>query len=162
MSQYPICQHVKTNGSVCESPALKDSSFCYFHQRDRQRLRNLQQAREVKLSRSRGRGTEDDLNAEILESLQLPLLEDPAAIQVVLTNVARAIAGHHIAERRAALLLYGLQIAVSNVARVRTAPSSNDRFALNDADPIPDLNPLARPSAWLPTEGEKEALANQT
>jgi hypothetical protein len=160
MTQYPICQHVKTNGSVCESPALRDSVFCYFHQRDRQRLRNLQQAREVKLSRSRGRSTEDDLNAEILESLQLPLLEDPAAIQVVLTNVARAIAGHHIAERRAALLLYSLQIAVSNVARVRTAPFSSDRIALNDADPIPDLNPLARPASWLgeiPAPEEQEA-----
>ena len=149
MPKYPNCQHVKTNGSVCESPALKDSAFCYFHQRDRQRLRNLQQAREVKLSRSRGRGTEDDLNAEILESLQLPLLEDPAAIQVALSSVARAIAGHHIAERRAALLLYSLQIAVSNIGGVRTAPLLNQRFALSDADPIPDLNPLARPSAWL-------------
>ena len=157
MPQYPTCQHVRTNGSVCESPALKDSVFCYFHQRDRQRLRNLQQAREVKLSRSRGRSTEDDLNAEILESLQLPLLEDPTAIQVALSNVARAIVGHHITERRAALLLYGLQIAVSNVGRIRTAPSSNDRIALNDADPIPDLNPLARPSTWLPAQEEETA-----
>jgi hypothetical protein len=157
MSKYPICQHVKTNGSVCESPALKDSLFCYFHQRDRQRLRNLQQAREVKLSRSRGRSTEDDLNAEILESLQLPMLEDPAAIQVALSNVARAIAGHHIAERRAALLLYGLQIAVSNVGHLRLRLGGSDRIALNDADPIPDLNPLARPSAWLPAQEEEKA-----
>ena len=157
MPQYPTCDHIKANGNTCESPALKNNDFCYFHSRDRQRLANLRQAREVKLSLNRGRSNPDDLNAEILESLHLPLLEDSAAIQVALSNLLRAIAGHHVAERRAALLLYGLQIAVSNVANVRLKLYDSDPFALTDPEPIPDLNPLARSSAWLPAQEEQAA-----
>lgn len=157
MSKYPTCDHIKANGNTCESPALKGSDFCYFHSRDRQRQANFQQARELKLSRCRGRSTEDDLSGEILESLRLPLLEDGAAIQVALSNVLRAIAGHHIAERRAALLLYALQIAVSNVANVHLKLYDTDPFALDDPQPIPDLNPLANPRTWLPPQEESKA-----
>ena len=160
MPQYPTCQHIKTHGAMCESPALKGSRFCYFHQRDLERQPNLRQAREVKNSRRNGRFTEDDLNAEILESLQLPLFEDANAIQVALSNVARAIAGNHIAERRAALLLYSLQIAVTNVSNLRLKLFNSDCIALADPTPIADLNPLApasaRPGA-LPAQDEKRA-----
>ena len=142
MPQYPTCQHIKTHGAMCESPALKGSRFCYFHQRDLERQSNLRQAREVKNSRRNGHFTEDDLNAEILESLQLPLYEDANAIQVALSNLARAIAGHHIAERRAALLLSSLQIAVSNVGNLRLKLWNTDPVALSDPNPIADLNPL--------------------
>ena len=158
MPQYLTCNHIKTNGNVCQSPALKGSDFCYFHTRDRQRQANFQQAREVKLSRfcpgsgnapasgasGRGSAHEDTLNAEILESLQLPLLEDANAIQVTLSNLLRAIAGNHVAERRAALLLYGLQIAVSNVANVRLKIWDTDPFALNDPEPLSNLSRFPR------------------
>ena len=160
MPQYPTCQHIKTHGAMCESPALKGSRFCYFHQRDLERQSNLRQARELKLSRRNAHFTEDDLNAEILESLQLPLFEDANAIQVALSNVARAIAGHHIAERRAALLLYSLQIAVSNVGNLRLKLWNTDTVALADPDPIADLNPLAASSVrpgTLPTGDEEQA-----
>ena len=140
MPQYPTCQHVKTKGAVCESPALKGSRFCYFHQRDLERQSNLRQAREVKLSRFHEPAHEGALNAEILESLELPLLEDANAIQVTLSNLLRAIAGNHVAERRAALLLYGLQIAVSNVANLRLKIWPNDPFALTDPEPLANLS----------------------
>ena len=156
MPQYPTCQHIKTHGAMCESPALKGSRFCYFHHRDRERQSNFRQARDVKTHRRKGAFTEDDLNAEILESLQLPLFEDANAIQVALSNVARAIAGNHIAERRAALLLYSLQIAVSNVNNVHLRLFNSDRLALADPHPIADLNPLAPSSVKLaPPEEEK-------
>ena len=145
MPQYPTCQHVKTHGAMCESPALKGSRFCYFHQRDLERQSNLRQARDLKLSRRKEHFTEDDLNAEILESLQLPLFEDANAIQVALSNLARAIAGNHIAERRAALLLYSLQIAVSNVGNLRLKLFDFDRVALADPTPSPTSTPLPLP-----------------
>ena len=141
---------------MCESPALKGSRFCYFHHRDLERQSNFRQAREVTNSRRKGHFTEDDLHAEILESLQLPLLEDANAIQVALSNVARAIAGNHIAERRAALLLYSLQIAVSNVNNVHLRLFNSDRVALADPHPIADLNPLAPSSVRLPANEEKK------
>ena len=143
MPQYPTCNHIKTNGNVCDSPALKGSDFCYFHSRDRQRLANFQQAREAKLSRFHNPAQEDALNAEILESLQLPLLEDANAIQVALSNLLRAIASNHLPERRAALLLYGLQIAVSNVGNLRLKLFGTDPFALTDPEPLSNLSPFA-------------------
>ena len=27
------CRHIKTNGNVCGSPALKDKPYCYYHTR---------------------------------------------------------------------------------------------------------------------------------
>ena len=157
MPQYPTCQHIKTHGAMCESPALKGSRFCYFHHRDLQRQSNFRQAREVTTSRRKGHFTEDDLSAEILESLQLPLFEDANAIQVALSNLARAIAGNHIAERRAALLLYSLQIAVCNVGNLRLKVFDTDRVALADPHPIADLNPLAPSSTRLTAPEEKKA-----
>ena len=36
MASYPVdvrrCQHIKTNGTQCGSPALRDGKFCYHHQ----------------------------------------------------------------------------------------------------------------------------------
>ena len=159
MPQYPTCQHVKTKGALCESPTLKGSRFCYFHQRDLERQSNLRQAREVKLSRFHNPAQEDALNAEILESLQLPLFEDGNAIQVALSSVARALAGHHISERRAALLLYSLQIAVSNINNVHLRLFSTERIALSDPDPIEPLNRLA-PSSVRP--GQLSAQDEET
>ncbi len=160
MPQYPTCDHIKTNGNTCGSPAIKDSQFCYFHQRDRDRQRNLSQARDLRTHRRQGRFTEDDSNAEVLESLELPLLEDGTAIQVALSAVLRAIAGHHVAERRAALLLYGLQIAVSNVSHVHLKLFDTDPFALTDPVPIPHHNPMADARAWLPSPQEDESQAS--
>ena len=140
MPQYPTCNHIKTNGNVCQSPALKGSDFCYFHTRDRQRQANFQQARDLKTHQHQGRFIEDDTNAEILESLELPLLEDANAIQVALSNLLRAIASNHLRDRRAALLLYGLQIAVSNVGNLRLKIWDTDPFALTDPEPLSNLS----------------------
>ena len=140
MSRYKTCNHVRTNGAVCQSPALKGGLFCYFHQRDRQRLENLRQARTVKLStRVPGR---DDMDGEILESLALPVLEDAAAIQVATSNVLRALGAGHIRPRRAGLLLYGLHIAAMNLQRVRLNLYDTDAIAATDPEPIEKLVPF--------------------
>ena len=31
--QYDLCRHIKTNGVQCQSPALAESQWCYFHSR---------------------------------------------------------------------------------------------------------------------------------
>ena len=140
MSRYPTCNHVRTNGTVCQSPSLKDSPFCYFHQRDRQRLDNLRQARTVKLStKVPGR---DDMDAEILESLALPVLEDANAIQVAMTAVLRAFAGNHIRPRRAGILVYGLAVSAYNLPRLRLNLYESDPVAASDPEPIQKLVPF--------------------
>jgi hypothetical protein len=45
------------------------------------------------------------------------MLEDRSAVQIVLTEVLRALAANQIDTKRAGLLLYGLQIAASNCNR---------------------------------------------
>ena len=42
---YPTCAHIREDGSLCGSPALRGNRLCYYHQRDLYRLRNLRQAR---------------------------------------------------------------------------------------------------------------------
>ncbi len=140
MSRYTTCNHVRTNGSVCQSPTLKGGLYCYFHQRDRQRLDNLRQARTVKLSTKAP--DRDDMDGEILESLAIPVLEDAAAIQVATTAVLRAFGANHIRPRRAGLLLYGLQIAALNLQRVRLNLYESDTVASADPEPIEKLVPF--------------------
>ena len=139
MSRYPTCNHVRTNGTVCQSPALKGAHYCYFHKRDRERLDNLRQARTVKLSTKVA--ARDDMDAEILESLSLPVLEDANAVQVAMTTVLRAFAANHIRPRRAGILVYGLAVAASNLPRLRLNLYESDPVAATDPEPI---DPLVR------------------
>src|SRR5271155_2277014 len=48
MSEYRICEHIKTNGTPCGCPAMRHVRFCYFHQRERGRTRNLLRAFEAR------------------------------------------------------------------------------------------------------------------
>lgn len=140
MKPTATCNHVRTNGTVCGSVALRGGRYCYFHLRDRQRLDNLRQARIVKLStKAPGR---DDMDAEILESLQLPALEDANAIQVALTSVLRAFAANHIRPRRAGILVYGLAIAAQNLPRLRLNLYESDAVSAVDPEPIEKLVPF--------------------
>ena len=140
MPPVPTCNHVRTSGTLCGSPSLKGCHYCYFHQRDRQRQDNLRQARTVKLStKTPGR---DDMDAEILESLALPVLEDANAIQVAMTTVLRAFASNHIRPRRAGILVYGLAVAASNLPRLRLNLYGTDSIASSDPEPIEPLVPF--------------------
>jgi hypothetical protein len=93
---YFECRHIKTNGSRCQSPALKGMPYCYFHDR---------------LHRAKKTVARED------ESLELPLLEDRSSIQVALSRILSALGSAKLDTRRAGLFLYGLQIASQNVDR---------------------------------------------
>ncbi len=84
------------NGAKCHSPALRGKPYCYFHSR-------LHQIAVQPKSPN--------------ETLTIPVLEDRCAIQLALSQVLSALASGQIDPRRAALLLYGLQIASQNVER---------------------------------------------
>jgi hypothetical protein len=92
----PTCNHVKSNGRFCGSPALANDAYCYYHRSSRERTkRQLRHARQSK-------------------PLQLPLLEDRESIQIAIGDVLNAILADRIDTRKAGLLLYGLQTAASN------------------------------------------------
>ena len=89
------CEHVKVNGSICDSPALRGRHFCYYHLRSR------------------------------VERPAIPILEDGASVQFAITEVLRAVAAHRIDVREAGILLYGLQTAAANLTNIHDPSSSD-------------------------------------
>jgi hypothetical protein len=85
------CRHIMPNGSKCHSPALRDRSYCFFHQ---------------KLHASLNASKEKKDRLELASSL-----EDAKGIQIALTQVLDALTKSSIDPRRAGLLIYGLQLA---------------------------------------------------
>jgi hypothetical protein len=101
-NEAPRCQHIKTNGTQCGSPALKDNQFCYYHQ----------QCRTVTFNY---RGMYRDYSAS---EVHLPAFEDVHSIQFTLRQVTELILRHKIDLKEAGLILYALQIASSNLKRL--------------------------------------------
>ncbi len=94
--QAPRCRHIKANGEPCRAPASRGQDLCYFHQ-----------------------------NAQALAKPErLPVLEDANAIQVALMIVMDGLYRYHIPHKTAALLLYGLQIAASNLRHLQLVPAA--------------------------------------
>ena len=109
MAATRTCGHVLANGELCAGPALRDSNLCYWHHKARYRRQH----------RGRGAGT---LKKSAKTGIVLPLLEDGNAIQVGLQEVMHALLDGRLDSKRAGLLLYGLQVATCNLARLRPKP----------------------------------------
>ena len=93
------CKHIKANGEFCGSPALRGRDYCYFH------LTVL--GRRLRMQKHIMKGEN--------HHLQLPTLEDGDSIQMALMQVMEALLRDQIDNKLAGLLLYGLQIASSNL-----------------------------------------------
>src|SRR5271166_1834923 len=99
------CEHIKTNGEFCGSPALRGRNYCYFHLT----CHGSRLSAERRQGRAQATG-----NADVVP-IELPPLEDAAAIQVGLMRVIDAILHNQIDKKRAGLVLYALQTASSNL-----------------------------------------------
>lgn len=101
------CEHVMVNGEFCRGVALRGRPYCYFHlSHVGRRLREAHVhdvARKFHLE-------------EALIPMELPLLEDANSIQLALTQVLNALLHKRLDVKRAGLALYGLQMALSNLA----------------------------------------------
>jgi hypothetical protein len=131
--QYPLCRHILTNGTQCESPALNQEQWCFFHSRLHQRHQRFRPIPVV---------TDSILRAQ---PVHLNALEDRESIQVALSVVINALASGQMETRQATGLLYGLQIASSNVARL--APKPSPPKVVVSAEPTSDGQYLAEPGA---------------
>ena len=101
------CHHIKVDGVFCQTPALRGRDYCHFH------LQAL--GRRMRMARERARREP--------HRLVLPLLEDMNAVQVARMQVLDALASGLLEERRAGLLLYGLQQASTDLRSLTAAPS---------------------------------------
>ena len=114
------CEHLKTNGDFCGSPALRGRDYCFFHLTD--------------LGRRLCAGKNAALPAAA-PPLELPLLEDAASIQLALMQVTDALLRGALDPRRAGLVLYALQTASSNLRHVaRDAQQRVEAVVCNQYD----------------------------
>jgi hypothetical protein len=84
-----------TGGCQCGAYALTGKPFCYFHSRLHRDARKP---------------------VSLIDSIDIPLLEDRCAVQLVITRVLRALVDKTVDRQTASTLLYGLQLAMQGVA----------------------------------------------
>ena len=79
----PRCNHVKTNGERCGSPALRNQSFCYYH-------------KQLRRPASTNR---------------IPHFETPAAMSITIRNIVQMLLSKRIDPKTATAAFYGIQVA---------------------------------------------------
>lgn len=90
LDNAPHCQHTKLNGAPCAAPARRGRNYCVFH---------------------------DAEHANLADST-LRMVEDAMSLQYALFQVMRLLTDKAVDTKRAALMLYALQIAASNLKRL--------------------------------------------
>lgn len=88
--QAPRCRWVRQDGTGCGSPQIRKHIYCYAH-------KQMMESRAL--------------------ALRLPALEDANAIQISLMRVQKALIDDTITAKKAGLLLYSLQLAMTNVGQ---------------------------------------------
>jgi hypothetical protein len=133
--QVALCRQIKTNGLRCKAPAMTEAPYCYFHSRLNERHSGFRYTAAARGYLIPG------------QHIQLTTLEDRESIQVALSVVINALATGALDTRRATTLLYGLQLASGNAARLNLTPSVFD--VVRTAESTPDGLDLAEPGATL-------------
>jgi len=87
----PRCRHAKAGGGTCRAPRVRGKKFCHMHEM-------LEEARPEKIS--------------------LPNLSDANAIHAAIAKGAQAVVDGKLDYKRASILGYYLQLALSNIGRV--------------------------------------------
>src|SRR5512142_3324778 len=95
------CNHIKTNGTRCGSPALRNHDFCHYHR---------QAYIDFPLRRMPAKPSP-------IPKMNLGYIEDPDGIHYALTKIVYAIVDGSIDHKSAGLALYALQNMSSNFKR---------------------------------------------
>jgi hypothetical protein len=116
IENVPRCQHLKTNGVQCMSPALKWRRLCFFHNR-------IQRARKIIAK-----------DESTQRRFDLPLLEDANSVQMALMKVIQMLGSGRLDHRTAGLMLYALQTAACNLRNVSFEPSESTDVVIDRDD----------------------------
>jgi hypothetical protein len=128
------CQHVKTSGVQCGSPALRNLKFCYYHQQGRsQAIRYYDEAPYTAID------------------CDLPLFEDAHSIQLAIRQVAHMLMHNIVDTKKAGLLLYSLQLASANLKQMKTEIPQQSQIVV-DLDRIAGTPLETAPALDEPTE----------
>jgi hypothetical protein len=128
---YRKCRHIMPSGLRCESPALTQAYFCYFH------------------SKIHSIGAEP--NAKYGPML-LPSPEGPAGIQLSIAKITDALINNRIDAKKAGLLLYAMQIASQHINSI--SPGDMDQ-TIESMTHTADGDELA-PEEIVEEEGDDE------
>ena len=115
------CQHIRTSGTQCGSPALRNKIHCYYHDRWRPTVVNL---------------SEPGKRAHFT----IPILEDAHSIQFAIPQVMHQLIDKTIDTKTAGLMLYALQIASSNLRQLNAETPQPSQVVV-DLDKV-DETPL--------------------
>jgi hypothetical protein len=97
----PRCQWVKQDGTACRSPQMKQHIYCFAH-------KQMAEAREL--------------------MLMIPVVEDANAIQVGLMRIQKALIEDTISMKKAGLLLYSMQLAMTNVGQTTFGQAKDEEM----------------------------------
>jgi len=97
----PRCQWVRQDGTGCGSPQMKQHIYCFAH---------IQMAEAMDLM------------------LRLPPPEDPNAIQVGLMRIQKAVIEDTISMKKAGMLLYSMQLALTNVGQTTFGKAKDEEM----------------------------------
>jgi hypothetical protein len=103
----PRCRWVKQDGTACGSPRMRKHIYCYAH-------KQMMEARAL--------------------ALGLPALEDANAIQLGLMRVQTALIDDTISQKKAGLLLYSLQLAITNIGQTTFGQAKDDELVTATVD----------------------------
>ncbi len=93
-TMYLVCRHIKPNGLRCKSPAMKGHAFCYFHAKAHGATR-----------------------IGVMDNIILPVTENPAAVQLAVSQTLQAMLASRISLKQCGLMLYGLAVGASTHKR---------------------------------------------
>jgi hypothetical protein len=103
----PRCRWVRQDGTSCRSPQMKQHIYCFAH-------RQMAEARTL--------------------LLMLPAAEDANAIQVGLMRIQKALIEDTISTKKAGLLLYSMQLALTNVGQTTFGQAKDEEMVRDTVD----------------------------
>jgi hypothetical protein len=103
----PRCRWVRQDGTSCRSPQMKQHIYCFAH-------RQMAEAREL--------------------MLRLPPPEDANAIQIGLMRIQKSLIEDTISTKKAGLLLYSMQLALTNVGQTTFGQAKDEEMVRDTVD----------------------------
>ena len=103
----PRCRWVRQDGTSCRSPQMKQHIYCFAHVQ-------MAEARTL--------------------MLMLPPPEDANAIQVGLMRIQKALIEDTISTKKAGLLLYSMQLALTNVGQTTFGQAKDEELVTETVD----------------------------
>jgi hypothetical protein len=125
----PRCRWVRQDGTSCRSPQMKQHIYCFAH-------RQMAEARTL--------------------LLMLPPPEDANAIQVGLMRIQKALIEDTISTKKAGLLLYSMQLALTNVGQTTFGQAKDDeemvRETVDEEEALSEEARCSRHSVFSPRQ----------